>query len=428
MHCDRMKFRPHLTLNFGPGFRRTIVLLIVFASLPFRALVAGDWPHWRGPDRNGVTKESGWRAQWSGEPPIAWRAKVGLGFSSIAVANGRACTAGHADGTDTVFCFDAVSGKTIWKHSYPAELGDKDYEGGTTGTPAFDGDRVYWLSRWGDLFCLNADDGKVVWSKNVAKETGAKIPRWGFTGAPLVHEDLLVLNVGEAGMAVEKKSGAIVWKSANNDAGYSTPLPVEHGGRWLALLGSEKSYLAVEIKTGKEAWRFRWLTEYGVNAADPIVQGDRMFISSGYGKGAALLDISGAEPKEVWKSKALKTQLNPAVFFEGHLYGVDGDTTQTASLKCIEFATGKEKWAHPGFGTGGVIIADSKLIALSAPGELIIAPASSDAFKPGARAQVLGPKCWTAPVLANGIVYCRNGRGDIAAVDLRSKGRTTPSP
>lgn len=398
-------------------FPLTALSFIVCSS----TALAADWPQYRGPNRDGTSKETGWNAEWSGEPKIAWKANVGLGFSSIVVSNGKACTVGHADGQDTVFCFDAVTGKELWKHSYPAELGDKYFEGGTTGTPTFDGDRVYWLSRWGDLFCLEAATGKVVWSTNVAKQTDGKIPTWGFTGAPLVHEKLLVLNVGEAGMGVDKQSGKIVWQSANKDAGYSTPLPIQRGGAWLALLGSEKNYLAVDIASGKEAWRFKWLTQYGVNAADPIVNGDQVFISSGYGKGAALLKLGEGEPQEVWKSKALKTQLNPAVLFEGYLYGPDGDTTRTAELKCLEFATGNEKWVEPGFGTGGVIVVDGKLIALNASGELTIGPASPTGFKPTARAQVLGGKCWTAPVLANGIVYCRNQQGEIAAVDLRKK-------
>jgi outer membrane protein assembly factor BamB len=384
--------------------------------------IGADWPQWRGPNRNGTSSETGWSSEWSGEPKIAWNTTVGLGFSSIVVSGGRLATVGHADGQDTVFCFDAVTGKPVWKHSYPAELGNTYYEGGTTGTPTFDGDRLYWLSRWGDLFCFEAAPGKIVWSKNIARETGVKIPQWGFTGAPLVHEKLLILNVGEAGMAVDKQTGAIVWKSANKDnAGYSTPFPVKRGDKWLALIGSEKSYLAVDIPTGKEAWRFRWLTQFGVNAADPIVNGDQVFISSGYGKGGALLKLGDAQPEELWKTKALRTQLNPAVLIDGHLYGPDGDTTKTGELKCLEFATGAEKWAEPGFGTGGVVIADGKLIALNAAGELTIGPASPLGFKPTARAQVLGGKCWTAPVLANGIIYCRNSRGEIVAVDVRKK-------
>ena len=408
-------------------FARTFLFCLAFASMT-SGLFAVDWPHWRGPDRNGTSQETGWRARWPGEPAIAWRANVGLGFSSMVISQGRACTVGHADGRDTIFCFDAASGKERWKQSYPAELGDKYYEGGTTGTPTFDNDRVYWLSRWGDLFCLAAADGKILWSKNVATETGTKIPSWGFTGAPLVHENLLVLNVGEAGMGVDKSSGKILWRSANQDAGYSTPLPVKRGAQSLALLGSEKNYLAVEIASGKEVWRHRWLTQYGVNAADPVVEDQRVFISSGYGKGAALLEIGDGGPREIWKSKVLRTQLNPAVLVDGHLYGVDGDTTQNASLKCVEFATGTEKWAHPGFGSGGVIVANGQLIALSAAGELLVAPASPTGFQPTARAQVLGPKCWTAPVLANGIIYCRNSRGDIAAVDVRETSIGAPPP
>jgi outer membrane protein assembly factor BamB len=396
----------------------TPILLVVVSGF-VQGLDAADWPQFRGPERTGATAEKHWQPWPAGGPKIAWKARVGLGFSSIVIANGRAATAGFASNRDTVFCFDAVTGKQLWKHSYPAQLGDVYYDGGTSGTPTFDGDRLYWLSRWGDLFCFNAADGKIVWSKQIQKETGMKIPSWGFTGAPLVHDNLLVLNIGEAGMALDKSDGTIMWQSANGDCGYSTPLPVQRNGQWLALLSNDEHYLAVELKTGREVWRHRWLTQYGVNAADPIVSGDRVFICSGYGKGGALLDVSSGTPQELWKTKKLRTQFNSAVLHEGHLYGPDGDTTQTASLKCLEFATGEEKWAHPGFGSGGVLLADGQLIALTAKGELLIAPASPDGFKPVARAQVLGGTCWTAPVMANGMIYCRSGRGDVVAVDVR---------
>jgi outer membrane protein assembly factor BamB len=409
-------------LDFCNRNQPALAALLVACLLGTATVKADDWPNWRGPQRNGHTAEKNWLDQWpAAGPSIAWKAKVGLGFSSFVVGGGRAFTVGHAAEKDTVFCFDAVSGKELWKHSYAAELGDKFFEGGTTGTPTLESGRLYWLSRWGDLFCFAAADGKIIWSKNIQKETGLRIPDWGFTGAPLVLDDLLVLNVGDAGVAVEKASGKLVWKSADDNAGYSTPLPLKRGNDALALFGNGTAYLAVNARTGKEAWRFKWLTEYGVNAADPVVNDDRVFISSGYNKGAALLKLGDGEPEQVWKSKALRTQLNAAVLHEGHLYGVDGDTTAKATLKCLEFETGKEKWAQPSFGSGGVIIADGKLIALGGTGELLVAPATPTGFKPTSRAQVLGGKCWTAPVLANGLVYCRNSRGDVVCVDLRGK-------
>ena len=394
------------------------VLLSAVASLNTNAL---DWPNYRGPSHNGVTPESAWNDSWPDQgPPIAWRARVGLGFSSMVVQNGKIASAGHGDKKDTVFCFDAATGKEIWNHAYPSELGDKYYEGGTTGTPTFDGGHLYWLSRWGDLFCFQADTGKVVWKKNIKTETGAKIPTWGYTGAVLVQGDLLILNVGEAGTAVDKSTGNIVWKSGNSDAGYATPVPIERNGQSLALLANGENYLAVNLKTGAEAWRFKWLTEYGVNAADPIVSGDQILISSGYGKGATLIKTGSGQPESVWKNKNLRTQLNPAVLHNGFVYGPDGDTGDKGSLKCIELATGAEKWAHKGFGTGGLILANGRLIALSSTGELLVAPATPDGFKPTSRAQVIGGKCWTAPVLANGFIYCRNSKGDLVAVNVKN--------
>ncbi|MBM3861943.1 MAG: alcohol dehydrogenase, partial [Verrucomicrobia bacterium] len=143
--------------NNHVGWLARVALVFLCASA-----IADDWPHWRGPNRDGHSAETAWLDQWPATGPrVAWKARVGLGFSSFVVAQGRVLTTGHADGKDTVFCFEADTGKPLWKHSYAAELGDKYFEGGTTGTPTIDGDRVYQLSRWGDLFCLEAATGKV---------------------------------------------------------------------------------------------------------------------------------------------------------------------------------------------------------------------------------------------------------------------------
>jgi outer membrane protein assembly factor BamB len=396
----------------------TITLLAGLAGVS----QADDWPHWRGPQRNGVSAETGWLDQWpAGGPPVAWKAAVGTGFSSFAVAGGRVFTMGHAGGNDTVFCLDAESGKEIWKHSYPAALGDNLFEGGPTATPTVEGGRVYTLSRWGDVFCFDAVTGKVHWSKNVQKETEAPVPQWGFSGSPVPHDNLLLLDVGEAGLALEKATGKIVWQSAKKEAGYSTPLPLQRGGARLAVFSSGQAYIAADAATGKEAWRVRWVTQYGVNAADPIIAGDQMFISTGYGKGATLVKLGAAEPAEVWKNKVLRTQLNAAVPVGAHVYGIDGDTGHKGGLRCVELATGAQKWAQPDLGYGSVIAAGGKLIVLTAGGELVVAPASPDGFKATARAKVLGGKCWTVPVLANGRLYCRNAAGDVVCVDLRKK-------
>src|SRR5271170_676231 len=153
-------------------------VLVSFLLLALaRPMMAEDWPQWRGPNRNGISSEKGWLDHWPAQgPPIAWKAAVGTGFSSFAVAGGRLYTTGNSDNADTIFCFDAASGKELWKHTYPADLGDKFFEGGTTGTPTVDGGRVFGLSRWGDLFCLEAATGKIVWTTNVATQTGAPIP------------------------------------------------------------------------------------------------------------------------------------------------------------------------------------------------------------------------------------------------------------
>lgn len=385
-------------------------------------LAAGDWPHWRGPQRNGVSSESGWLDTWPAEgPAVAWKADVGTGFSSVTVADGRAYTIGNANDVDTVVCLDAAKGTVIWRHSYDSILEPEFFEGGPTSTPAVDGNRVYTIGRWGDVFCFDAATGKIVWSVNLEKQGGFPPPKWGFGGSPLVLENLVVLNVGDAGVALDKSTGKIVWKSAATESGYSTPLPLRRGDDTQVLLGSGRSYLAVNARTGREIWRIKWITTYGVNAADPVVDGDLVFISTGYQKGCALLRLGTGEPEVVYQSRILRCQMNPGVLLAGHLYAIDGDTTEKTALKCVELATGTEKWSHPVKGAGAVSVADGRLLLLGGTGELTVAPASPAGFKPTASAAVIKGKCWTVPVLANGRIYCRSADGTIVCLDLRKR-------
>ncbi len=399
--------------------RRILVSLFALVLAVTSALGAADWPCWRGPQRNGISDEKGWLDKWPKDgPKIAWKASVGTGFAAVAVSKGRLYTLGNEDDKDTVVCLDAVTGKKLWSHTYNAALDPNLFEGGPTATPAVDGDRVYTLSRWGHVHCYDAATGKVTWSKNVQEETNARIPTWGYAGSPLVLDNLLLLTIGGAGLALDKTNGKIVWQSEDKDAGYSSPLPFKHGGETYVFFSAEDAYIAVNPKTGKEQWRFRWLTNYGVNAADPIIASEQVLLSTGYNKGAGLFPLGVASPKAIWQNRNLRNQFNSSVLLDGFVYGIDGDTTGKTSLKCLELKTGDVRWTQDGVGPGALMAADGKLIVLTEEGELLVAKASPDGFKPSARAKVLDGKCWTVPVLANGRIYCRSAAGDLVCVDV----------
>ncbi len=178
----------------------------------------------------------------------------------------------------------------------------------------------------------------------------------------------------------------------------------------------------MDSKSGDKIWEFDWPTRYGVNAADPVISGGDIFISSGYNKGCALLKFDGSTPVAAWQNKELKNQLASSVLLDGHLYGFDGDTAASRSpFKCIQIATGTKKWEDVNIGPGALMAADGKLLVLTGKGELIIAKASPQKFDILGRAQVLTAKCWSAPVLANGRIYCRNSVGDVVCLDARGK-------
>ena len=380
------------------------------------ALGAGgvDWYRWRGPDLNGISKETGWQVHWPAEgPKVLWKASVGTGFACFAVNRGQVYTMGNANVTDSAFCLDARTGEVIWKYSYPCPLDPKNFEGGPCATPTVAEGCVYTFSRKGDLFCLDAAKGTVIWSKKLNEDPGLEVPAWGCSSSALIEGDLVVLNMGSAGVALDKKSGKVVWKSASSFGAYATPVPLTIGGeRCLAILGRQ-SLVAVKAANGQQLWSYPWKTEYDVNSADPIVAGDKIFISSGYNHGGTLLRLSGPRPQKVWENKNMRNHFNTCVLWQGHLYGPDD-----GGLRCLAFNTGELKWTYGGFGKGSLMMAGGKLVALSEKGELIIAEPTPAAFQPISRAKVLTGKCWTTPVLSNGHIYCRNAAGDVVCVDV----------
>jgi outer membrane protein assembly factor BamB len=382
---------------------------------------ADDWPQWRGPERNGLSKETGWLARWPADGPAKlWEVHVGVGYSSVSVSEGRLFTMGNVADTDAVYGFDAASGKPLWKHEYPCLAKDPNGFHGTRCSPTADGNRVYSLSRQGHFFCLDAATGRVVWSKNFARDFGGLPPKWGYAGSPLIEKDWVLSEVGGPNgasvVAFDKRTGAVIWKQGNDRAGYSSLIAFDHGGERCLAQFSADHLIGRRMKDGSELWRVPWKTDYGVNAATPVVDGDELFISSGYNYGCALLRVTSTGAAEVWRNKNMRNHVNSCVRVNGFLYGYD-----EGELKCLEWKTGAVRWATRDYGKGSLMVADGKLILYGQNGKLGTAEVSPDGYKPISSFQALGGKnTWASPVLANGRLYVRSLE-KLAAFDVRGK-------
>ena len=397
---------------------------LVLCTLAFLAMASGmaagaDWPCYRGPEYDGISKETGWSSSWAGAgPEVLWKKSVGIGFSTTAVAEGRVYTMGNSGkktNVDTVYCFDARTGKELWKHSYSCPLEPKYYEGGTLSTPTVDGDKVYTLSKMGDLFCLDAGTGKVLWQKQLNKDMGFELPTWHLSSSGLIVGDMVIFNVGTAGLALNKNTGEPIWQNGKGKCGYATPVPFEMDGQPCLLLFGEVTLFAVRQADGKKVWEFPWKTKCEVNAPDPIPFGNQIFISTGYNRGCALLEVAYGQPRKLWENREMAMQINCPILREGYAYGFDEKV-----FKCLRLQDGTEQWRDKSLGKGSLMMsADGRLIIMSEKGELVIARADPQKFDVVARAQIL-PKtrCWTTPVLANGRIYARNAAGDFVCVDV----------
>jgi outer membrane protein assembly factor BamB len=389
---------------------------------------ADDWPFFRGPNFNGVSTETGWTCRWPDPgPKVAWRADVGTGASSVAVAGDFLVTMGSRkeENEEVVWCLDAYGGETLWQFSYPAEFDARQFEGGPASTPTIDGRLVYSLGYLGDVHCLNLDDGHVVWRKNLVDDFGGRLSSWKYAGSPLVIDNLVIFDTGADGnstVALDKRTGRKVWGAGNDLAGYSTPIPFDHAGVRGVLVFKARAMVAHELATGRELWRIDWRTNYDCNASSPTVLGDKLFISTGYGgkrARGALFQLGDGEPRQIWLNQDLETRMNSAVLYEGHVYCIS--ERGSGQLMCFGLNDGAIVWFEPSFAKyGTLMIADGKLVVLDEKGDLVIADATPAGYREIARAKVLDGRSWVMPVLANGRIYAKNNSGKIVCLDVRA--------
>ena len=404
-----------------PNAVKTIVTLLICLCLI--RLSAADWPHWLGPKGNGVSTESGWKSEIS--DPI-WKSKVGVGFSSVSVAQGRLFTMGHngrkSGGSETVYCLDAKTGDTLWTDSYSAPLIDYLYEGGPSSTPTVDGETVYTLSKHGLLHAYQVKDGKNIWKKDMLSLSGMKKPpSWGFAASPLVFENLLIIEAG-ATYALDKKSGRVVWRSQKYRPAYGSPTIYNPTGKPMIAVIKTDGLVLLDAKNGKTLAFEKWETSYSTNASTPIVKGLDLFLSTGYRRGCALFRWTGKGLSKTYENKNLSTHMNHAILVGDYLYGFDGNVHMAGpkDFVCLRFSSGEEKWrvSDRGLKVGSLLVAGNRMILFGQSGELAFARVNPTKFDPIVREQILGGKCWTMPVLSNDLLYLRNARGDLICLNL----------
>lgn len=423
--------------------RSRLCFLLFGSVLSASVLSAADWPGWRGPRRDGISNETGLLRSWPEKgPPLVWdsktvngkKADIGTGWSSISVANGRIFTMGDQGSSCHVYALDEKTGKILWD----TKIGGTRGNGGPRCTPTVDGNRVYALSNNGTLACLDAAKGDLLWSKDYVKDFGGKyMASWYFCESPLVDGDKLICTPGaeDAGMvALDKETGNVLWKSTitkSGGCGYSSPVVAEVGGirMYLTLMGRGRGLVGVDAKTGKLLWNYQRIANGTGNIPTPIVQGDLVFASTGYGTGAALLQLvpenGGIQVVERYflNGNTLQNHHGQMVLVDGHVYGGHGHNNGLPF--CLDLKTGKFAWGPergPGQRSAAIACADGHVYFRWEDNILGLVEATPKGYNLKSSFQLPGGlgTGWPQPVIANGKLYIR-GRGQLLCYDISAK-------
>ncbi len=392
------------------------VSLALGTFLAAGTLRGGDWPHWLGPKGDNTTAADGFDAdlaQWKD----GWKASLGRGYSSVVVADGRAYCIGHDEKAgETVFCFDAATGESRWKHAYPAELMPRMHPGGPNATPTVVGNKVITVSKDGQVFCLATADGGKLWQAKLSDALGIEVPRWGFGASAVVDGQQVLFAAGKV-VALDLADGHKLWTSKEAyHPGYATVSVFVQGGKKFVAALDGKGFSVLDAKDGAEIARRPFKSGFDLNATSPTVLPDGKRILVAGNSAAELLAFDGSALTAVWSIKELKNAMNNSVIVGDTIYGIDGRQGSSARLVAVNLADGKVLWAKDGFGYGNTIGVGSDVLALTESGELVTFRASRDGYKELGRRQVLAKTCWTTPVLAAGRIYARNDRGDLVTL------------
>ena len=387
--------------------------LAVAASTVVSNRVPDDWPQWRGPRRDGVSAETGLLRAWpAGGPPLAWKAAgAGEGYSSFAVADGRLITLGARGDTEYVTAFDAASGKRLWEAANGRRF-NNDRGSGPRGTPTVEGDRVYAFGASGDMTVLDAASGKIIWTVNVLRKFGGSNIRWGLSESPLVLEDRVLVQAGGRGAAIvalSRKDGSEIWRSQSDEPGYASAVVHEAGGLRQAVFFTGERALGVDVNDGRLLWSYEQVANRTANIATPIVRRNRVFVSSDYGTGAALLDLSvtgkTVSAREVYFTREMRNHHASAVLVGDYLYGFS-----SSILTAMHFDTGKVVWRDRSVGKGSLVYADERLYLFSEQGVVGLAEASPSGYREHGRFQIAAGNLptWSHPVVSGGRLYLRD--------------------
>jgi outer membrane protein assembly factor BamB len=382
------------------------------------------WTNFRGPRRDGKYDETSVSTTWPANGlPVLWKQPVGVGHSSFAVADGKAYTIEQRRGQEVVAAYDLGTGREVWTQKWNAEFRDSTGDG-PRATPTYDQGRIYALGATGELRCLDANNGSVIWGKNILSDNGADNLPWAMAASPLIVDDkVIVLPGGTSGKSVvayNKNTGAPVWKVLNDPQAYVSPMLMELAGRRQIVVVTSSRVVGLVPENGKLLWEYKWDTNNGINVSQPIsVSQNRFFISSGYGKGAALVEVKGSGDNytatTIWENGMMKNKFNSSVLHNGYVYGLD-----EGILSCLDVNTGERKWKEGRFGYGQVLLADGHLIITSDQGELALVKATPAKYTEVARFEALKGQTWNYPAIAGGRLLVRNS-SEMAAYDISGK-------
>jgi len=413
-----------------------------------------DWPDFLGPHRDGKSTESGILTKWRPSGlPIVWSKRLGEGYGIGSIYRGRYFQVGRFGDMARIECLKSETGEQLWRFEYPTQYEDLlGYNNGPRCTPVVDGDRIYILGADGVLLCLRAADGKLVWRRNTSQDYGVVQNFFGVGSTPLILGDLLIMLVGGSPadspntysgrvrgngsgiVAFDKFTGKEKYRLTDELASYSSPVQATIDGQSWCFVFARGGLVGFNPRSGELGFQFPWRSTKleSVNAATPIVVGNRVFISETYGPGSAMLRIAKGKHKVVWqdeprtRKKSMLVHWNTPIHHDGYIYASSGRHTSGAELRCIRAADGEVQWSEPGLARCSLLYVDGHLVCLSEDGVLRLLRATPKKYELAAEMiprgsdgieRLLDYPAWAAPILSHGLLYVR-GKSRVLCLEL----------